>query len=196
MSSSDIAIHIGDLYADTLYELAEENSILEQVCQEMQMLETLIEQNHEFLDIMSSPQFSAEYKKSLVQKMFSGKVSDLMLHFLLEVHHRNRMIFFPQIIANFNETWDAHHGISFVELTLHQNPGSDELTKIVSSISQAMGKQVELKLNIRPAIMGGAVIRYGESVIDNSIRSRLFNAVRTVMENCKQIRIKDEIQYQ
>ena len=196
MTGTDIGLHIGDLYSRVLYDLAEEFGIVEDVKDEMTMLATLIEQEREFLHIMSSPQFSAEYKQSLLNKMFAGKISDLTLNFLLEVDRHNRTMYLPQMIDKFGEIWDAHHGISIVELTLHENITPDELANATQAISKAMGKEVQLKLNVKPAIMGGVVIRYGESVIDNSIKSRLYRAVRTVMDRCKQIRIKDEVQYQ
>jgi F-type H+-transporting ATPase subunit delta len=196
MTGIDIGLHVADLYARTIYELAEQFEVVEELKDEMKLLEMLIAGEREFLHIMSSPQFSAEYKQSLLNKMFAEKINELTLNFLLEVDRHNRMMYLPQIIDKFGELWNAHHGISIVELTFHENLSQNELANVTESISNAMGKQVQIRLNVKPAIMGGAVIRYGESVIDNSIKARLYHAVRTVMDNCKQIRIKDEVQYQ
>jgi F-type H+-transporting ATPase subunit delta len=196
MTGTDIGLHVGDLYSKALYDLAEEFGIVEEVKEEMILLETLIKQEREFVHIMSSPQFAADYKQSLLNKMFAGKFSDLTLNFLLEVDRHNRTMYLTQMIDKFGEIWDAHHGISIVELTFHENLKPDELANVTQAISNAMGKQVQLRLNVKPAIMGGAVIRYGASVIDNSIKARLYRAVHTVMDSCKQIRIKDEVQYQ
>jgi F-type H+-transporting ATPase subunit delta len=195
MTGTDIGLHVGDLYSKALYDLAAEFGIVEEVKDELTMLETLIGQEKEFLHIMASPQFTAEYKQSLLNKMFLGKISDLTLNFLLEVDRHNRTMYLTQMIDGFGEIWDAHHGISIVELTLHENLNSDELANVTQAISNAMGRQVQLKLKVKPVIMGGAVIRYGESVIDNSIKARLHSAVHAVMDSCKQIRIKDEVQY-
>jgi F-type H+-transporting ATPase subunit delta len=196
MTGTDIGLHIGDLYSRALYDLAEQFGAVEEVKEEMILLAMLIEQEREFIHIMSSPQFSTEYRQSLLNKMFAGKLSDLTLNFLLEVDRHNRTMYLSQMIDKFGEIWDAHHGISIVELTFHENLNPDEMAKITQAISNAMGKQVQLKLKVQPAIMGGAVIRYGESVIDNSIKARLHRAVHTIMDSCKQIRIKDEVQYQ
>jgi F-type H+-transporting ATPase subunit delta len=196
MTGTDVGLHIGDLYSRALYDLAEAFGIVKEVKEEMILLGTLIEQEREFLHIMSSPQFAAEYKQSLLNKMFAGKFSDLTFNFLLEVDRHNRTMYLSQMIDQFGELWDAHHGIRIVELTFHENLNPDELANITQTISNAMGKQVELRLHVKPAIMGGAVIRYGASVIDNSIKARLYRAVHTVMDSCKQIRIKDEVQYQ
>jgi F-type H+-transporting ATPase subunit delta len=196
MTGTDIGLHIADLYAKAIYELAEQFGVVEELKDEMKLLELLIAGEREFLHIMSSPQFSAEYKQSLLNKMFAGKISDLTLNFLLAVDRHNRTMYLPQVIARFGEIWNAHHGISIVELTFHENLSQGELANVTESISKAMGKQVQIKLSVKPAIMGGAIIRYGASVIDNSVKGRLHRAVRTVMDRCKQIRIKDEVQYQ
>jgi F-type H+-transporting ATPase subunit delta len=196
MTGTDIGLHVADIYAKTIYELAEQFKVVEELKGEMKLLETLIAEEREFLHIMSSPQFAAEYKQSLLNKMFAGKINELTLNFLLEVDRHNRMMYLPQMIARFGEIWNAHHGISIVELTFHENLSQGELANVAESVSNAMGKQVQIRLNVKPAIMGGAVIRYGASVIDNSIKGRLHRAVRTIMDRCKQIRIKDEVQYQ
>jgi F-type H+-transporting ATPase subunit delta len=196
MTGTDIGLHVGDLYSRAMYDLAEEFGIVEEVKDEMALLATLIEQEREFLHIMSSPQFSAEYKQSLLSKMFAGQINELTLNFLLEVERHNRTMYLPQMIVSFGEIWNAHHGISIVELTFHENISQSELANVTESVSKAMGKQVQIRLSVKPAIMGGAVIRYGASVIDNSIKGRLHRAVRAVMDKCKQIRIKDEVQYQ
>ncbi len=195
MTGTDIGLHVGNLYSKVLYDLAEEFGIVEEVKEEMVMLDELIGQERGFLHIMSSPQFTTDFTQSLLNRMFAGKVSDLTLNFLLEVDRHKRMMYLLQMIDGFNEIWDAHHGIKIVELTLHENLNQAEFVNVTQAIANAMGKQVQLKLNIKPAIMGGAIIRYGESVIDNSVKNRLYRAVRTVMDNCKQIRIKDEVQY-
>ena len=196
MTGTDIGLHVADLYARTIYELAEQFETVEELKGEMKLLETLIAEERELLHIMSSPQFAAEYKQSLLNKMFAGKINELTLNFLLAVDRHNRTMYLPQIISQFGEIWNAHHGISIVELTFHENLSQGELANVTESISKAMGKQVQIRLNVKPAIMGGAIIRYGASVIDNSIKGRLYRAVRTVMDKCKQIRIKDEVQYQ
>jgi F-type H+-transporting ATPase subunit delta len=196
MTGTDIGLHVADVYAGVIYDLAEQAAITEEAKSEMELLADLIAREKDFLYIMASPQFSGDYKQSLLQKMFEGKINELTFNFLLTVGRHNRMVFLPQIIAKFVDLWDAHHGLSAVELTVHENLAENELKDASAAIASAMGKKVLLKLNVKPAIMGGAVIRFGDSVIDNSIKARLHRAVRTIIDRCKETGIKDEVQYQ
>ena len=127
MTALDTALHVADVYADVIYDLAGELSAAEEVKGEIELLAMLIAQERDFLYIMSSPQFSADYKQSLLQMMFEGKISDLTFNFLLTVGRHNRMVYLPQIIARFGEIWDAHHGLSIVELTVSENLSANEL---------------------------------------------------------------------
>jgi len=196
MTGTDIGLHIADVYATAIYELAEQSGTAEELKSEMELLAALIAGETDFLHIMSSPRFTDDYKQSLIRKMFEGKLNELTLNFLLTVDKHNRMIFLPQIIDKFGDIWDAHHGISIVELTLHEDLSVDELRDASAAITKAMGKKVVLKSSVKSAIMGGAVIRFGDSVIDNSIKARLHRAVRTIIDRCKELRIKNEVQYQ
>jgi len=196
MSRTDVGLHIADVYAKALYELSEQSKIVEEVKGELEMLEAIIAQEHGFLNIMSSPQFSGDYKQSLLHKIFAGSLNELTFNFLLTVDKHNRMMFLSQIINCFDEIWEAHHGFSVVELTLTESLNEDELRNASEAIANAMRKKVILKLNVKPSIVGGAVIKYGDSMIDNSVKGRLHRAVRTVMDKCKELGIRNEVQYQ
>jgi len=196
MTGTDVGLHVADVYSKAIYELAEQFDIVEEVKNELELLAEIIAQEKDFLRMMSSPQFSADYKQTLLHSVFEGKINDLTLNFILTVNEHNRMIFLPRIIERFAELWDAHHGISIVELTLNENFSDEELQDVSESISNAMGQKAQLKMSVKPDIMGGAVLRYGTSVIDNSIKARLHRAVRTIIDSCKLTRIEDEIRYQ
>jgi F-type H+-transporting ATPase subunit delta len=195
MTRTDVGLHVADVYAKALYELSEQSKIVEEVKSEMELLEAIIAQDSGFLNIMVSPQFSSDYKQSLMHKIFAG-LNELTFNFLLTVDKHNRMMFLSQIINCFDGIWEAHHGFSVVELTLTENLNEDELRNASEAIANAMRKKVILKLNVKPSIVGGAVIKYGDSMIDNSVKGRLHRAVRSIMDKCKELGIRNEVQYQ
>lgn len=57
--------------------------------------------------------------------------------------------------------------ISFTELT------AAEQKKLIKSLSQRLQRQVELEISIDKSLLGGAVIRAGDLVIDGSVRGKL-----------------------
>ncbi len=191
MSRTDVGLHVAETYARAIYELAESAEAdhgerVEEVKGEMEMLGAIIAEESGFLDIMSSPQFTDDYKQGLLGRMFSGRVSELTYQFLLTANRHNRLMFLPHIIARFGEIWQAHHGISIVDLTVSENFSDSELKRVSDAIAKAMKKSIKLRLNVRPSIVGGAIIRYGDSVIDNSVKVRLHSAVQTIVARCQE----------
>lgn len=185
MNIIDAAVHLADIYARALFELAERSKMVNAIKDDLDIVQDISVQEKEFRTLMASPYFSADYKEQIVQKIFSGKLCDLTIDFLRVVIRHNRMMFLPQIIDRFGQLWEAHHGYQIVQVTVSQAMDSRETERISADIAHAMNNKVKLQVGVNPSIMGGIIIRYGDRVIDNSIRSRLRRAVNTIMSRQK-----------
>ncbi|MCX5636771.1 MAG: ATP synthase F1 subunit delta [Planctomycetota bacterium] len=185
MNVIDAAFHLAEIYARALFELAERSKMVNAIKDELNLVQDISVQEKDFRVLMASPYFSADYKEQMVQKMFSGKLSDLTIDFLRVVIQHDRMVFLPQIIDRFGELWEAHHGYRIVQVTVSEAMNSQENEVLSANIASAMNNKVKLQVGVNPSIMGGIIIRYGDRVIDNSIRSRLRRAVNTIMSRQK-----------
>jgi len=185
MTGTDVGLRIGDVYAQAFYDLAEQAKIVQDVRSDMDLLDTIMAQEKDFLNIMSSPSFSGDYKQQLINGMFMGRINELTLNFLFTANRHNRLMFLPEVVASFTEIWEAHHGFRIVELTVPETISDDLVRRSSEAIASAIGKKVILKMNVKPAIIGGAVIRFGDRVIDNSVRTRVHRAVSTVIGKCQ-----------
>jgi len=65
--------------------------------------------------------------------------------------------------------------------------------KLSENIAGAVKNKVKLQVDVNPSIMGGIIIRCGDRVIDNSIRSRLRRAVKIIMSRPKMQEKIDEV---
>jgi F-type H+-transporting ATPase subunit delta len=146
------------------------------------MLANLATQMREFETLMVSPSFHEEYKKQLVREVFSGKLNELIINLLMVVIEHNRMRFLPQIIAKYNELWEAYHGYHRVRVIVSKAMDKAEIERLAESIAAAINGRVKLEVIVNPSIIGGIIIRYGDKLIDNSIRSRLQLMVKEVIK--------------
>jgi F-type H+-transporting ATPase subunit delta len=192
MNVIDAAVHLAEIYARALFELAERSKMVNAIKDDLDIVQNLIIKEKDFGALMASPYFSPDYKEQIAQKIFSGKLSDLTIDFLRVVIRHNRMVFLPQIINRFNEIWEAHHGYKIVQVTVSQVLNSQETEMLSADMARAMNNKVKLQIGVNPSIMGGVIIRFGDRVIDNSIRSRLRRAVNTIMSRQKAGKI-DEV---
>ena len=193
MNVIDAAFHLAEIYARALFELAERSKMVNAVKDDLDVMQDISVREKDFRVLMASPYFSPDYKEQVVQKIFSGKMSDLTIDFLRVVIRHDRMVFLPQIIDRFGELWEAHHGYKIVQITVSQALNSQETERISADIAHAMNNKVKLQMGINPSIIGGIIIRFGDRVIDNSIRSRLRRAVNIIMSRQKKREKIDEV---
>lgn len=185
MNVNDIAIRLAEVYSQALFALASESDCVEQVKEDVDAIADIIDQDADFILLMVSPYFSEQFKQELVLKVFSGRLNELTMNFLKIVIEHERTVFLPGILDRFKELWDALHGRAVVRVTVSEPMDEKELAKLTIDISVTMNRPADVEMNVNPEIIGGAVINYGDSIIDNSIRGRLARAVAAVTGRAK-----------
>jgi F-type H+-transporting ATPase subunit delta len=185
MNVNDIAIRLAEIYSQALFALARDSRAIDAVKGDLDTLAGIMVQDTDFVALMASPYFSDQYKERLVHKVFSGRLNDLTVNFLKVVVEHNRMVFLLQIIDRFNELWDNLHGRAVVKITVSEPINDDEIKKLSDTIAAAMKRPTGVEVAVNPEIIGGAVVRYGDKVIDNSIKGRLHRAVAAVTSQAK-----------
>ena len=171
-------IRIGQTYAQAVFELSEQSQSIDVLKNDFDILTGLIAQSKELEAMLNSPSFHEEDKKRLIDEVFSGKLNELTVNLLMVAIEHNRARFLPQIIARYNELWEARNGLHRVKVMVSKAMDNAEIEKLKENIAAAISGRVKLEVVVNPSIIGGIVIRYGDKVIDNSIRNRLHLTVK------------------
>lgn len=182
MSISDSSCQIADVYSKTLFEIAEQQQAIEAVKGSMDIIGELIKSEEFFMVFMTSPYFPSEQKLSLAEKIFAGRLDELTISFLSAVISHNRTAILPLIIAEYDKLYRRDHKYLDVHVTVSQpmDWGQIEAMKIAMAQLSPMGT-VTLETDVNPSIIGGAIIRCNDVLIDNSVKKRLQTAVETIM---------------
>lgn len=123
-----------------------------------------------FLD---SPRISSQQKATVLGKAFGERVPALFLRFLQQLVKNRRQSLIPQVAAEYATLLDASQGIVHARVTLAQPAADDETAMIAQRLSQVVGKTVVPHVTVDPTILGGLVVRLGDTVMDGSVRRRL-----------------------
>ena len=178
MSIDSDARRIGEIYAQALFSLAQEAQAADAIADDFAVLTNIHQQVKDFATLMAAPFLTEKYKQQVLNEMFRGKLSELTMNFLMVAVEHHRIVFLPQIIARYNELWDKHRGRRHVKVVVSKPMNNDEIERLREDISAALKSKTELELVVNPSIIGGAMIRYDDKVIDNTIRGRLHLAVK------------------
>jgi F-type H+-transporting ATPase subunit delta len=122
---------------------------------------------------LAAPQISAAQKNEVFGKAFADNMPRLMLRFIQKLVSNRRQMLIPAIAVEYANLVDEEEGRLHARVTVARDATDAELKAIEKELSRAFGKTVVPHLTTNPAILGGVVVRIGDTVLDGSVRRRL-----------------------
>jgi F-type H+-transporting ATPase subunit delta len=169
-------------YAQALLELANESKTTEAVGQELDALREVIEKNPTFAQVLSDPAISTEERGRLLHRVFDGRASKLMLHFLGLVNEKGRLNILSSIAGAFDELLDQQQGKIEVDATVAERLSDQQLEAVRQKISEALKRNAVVHQYVDPQIIGGLVLRVQDQLIDGSVRAQLAAMRRKLLD--------------
>jgi len=170
---------IAQVYARSLFEVAKEQDKLDEVREQLGQLADAVDQTRELQLFLFSPYFSTEEKKQGLDRAIDG-ADPIVQNFLELLVEKHRMPALFRIRREFESLWEQEHQLLPVTITSAVALGDETVRSIGDAIGQQTGQRVELTTNVDPDVLGGLVVRVGNSILDASIRNRLENLRRSV----------------
>jgi F-type H+-transporting ATPase subunit delta len=122
---------------------------------------------------LESPRVSYERKNEILSKAFGDRVPRVFLRFLQTMVHNRRQMIIPEIASEYAKLLDSLEGRVNAEVTLARPVTEAETAGIGEQLSRVLGQRVMPHVTVDPAIMGGIVVRIGNTVMDGSVSRRL-----------------------
>jgi F-type H+-transporting ATPase subunit delta len=103
-------------------------------------------------------------------QVFESAAGKNLLRLLSE---NNRLGALPEIAAQFDKLKAQAENKVKVTLVAATQVDGEQAAKVTAALQRKLGREVELTLEVDPKLLGGAVVRAEDMVIDGSVRSRL-----------------------
>lgn len=179
MSNGTVTL-IVEAYAQSLLDLADQSDVVDTVETDLETVATLLAREPAFQAFVASPYFAEQTKRDLVHKVFADKLHRLTLNFLFVAMDHNRGKLLREIIDRFTQVYRARRGYRTVTAVVAQPLREDQRAKLTKDLAEAMQATVDLDVRVDPSIIGGVILRYGDKMLDNSIRGRLARTVSRI----------------
>jgi F-type H+-transporting ATPase subunit delta len=160
-------------YAEAVYDLAERTNAGEAFADAFEELIALIDSNPLVKVFLQTPKVSAEQKKKALQEALAGRVPPLFLNFVMITIQKRRQAMLADIGREYQALLDEKLGRVHVQVTLAHEADERTEEEIGSDLSRVLGKKAIPHIRVNPDIIGGIIVRYGDRVIDGSLRHRL-----------------------
>jgi F-type H+-transporting ATPase subunit delta len=163
---------IAQVYARALFQVAKEQDKLDVVREQLRVFADALNDNRDLAVFFFSPYFSTEEKTKGLHGALDG-ADPAVVNFLEALVERHRMPVIFRIRAQYEQLWDEENKLLPVEVTSAVDLDEATVTSIGERIGEQTGQRVELTSRVDPGILGGIVLRVGNSILDASIKHRL-----------------------
>ena len=163
---------IAAVYARSLFEVAQEQNKLDTVRDELGAFADAVDANRELQTFFFSPYFSTAEKADGLDRAVSG-ADPIVVNFLklLIENHRTPAVF--RVRRELDRLWREENKLLPVQVTSAVELDQATVTQIGDRIAQQTGQKIDLSASVEPDIIGGIIVRVGNSILDASIRNRL-----------------------
>jgi len=161
-------------YANALADVALQQGAAEPVVKQLNEFAGAYAESAELRSFLASPAVTAKEKHGIVEKLSARLgASKILRNFLFLVVDHRRTLIIPELAEAFESVIRKRQGmaeaqvVSAVELSVAQKKS------LTQSLEKKTGKKIEAKYSVDKTLLGGAVVRIGDTVYDGSLRHRL-----------------------
>ncbi len=172
---------LAQVYARSLFQAALEHGKLDELREQLGQFADALDQNHELAVFFFSPYFSTTEKRQALDTLLDG-ADELFVNFLALLIENHRMPVIFRIRHEYERLWDEENRTLPVEITSAIALDDATTESLGRTIGERAGRKVTLAARVDPDILGGIIIRVGNSILDASIRNRLEQLRRHVAQ--------------
>jgi ATP synthase F1 delta subunit len=170
---------IAEVYGRSLYEVAAEHDKTDELREQLGQIADALDSERELAIYFFSPYFSTQEKKDGLGKLLDG-ADEILVNFLELLIEKHRMPAIFRIRRYYDTLWERDHHILPVRIATAVALDEGVARKLGEQIEKSTGQKIELTASVDPDILGGVVLRVGNSILDASIRNRLENLRKAV----------------
>lgn len=172
---------IGNAYGQALYDLARDEALEDDILRQLQVLHTSIEQEPEFLHLLSAHSISKDERCKILEDSFRDKLHPYVLHFLMLLTQKGYIRSLPDCCKAYEALYNEDHGILPVQAVSAVPLTEAQQQRLTEKLEKMTGKAVQLVCRIDPDCIGGVRLDYAGKRVDGTVQNRL-EAVRSLLK--------------
>lgn len=159
-------------YAQAVFELAKAENDYAGWSDAVQLL-ALIATDPEAAEWLASPRVGADQKASLLIDVAGERIKPAARNLVKVLAHNQRLTALAEIARLYEVLRNDAEGVVEAELISAQPATEEQQARVTAALKARLGREVHLSCSTDATLLGGAVIRAGDLVIDGSARGKL-----------------------
>jgi len=172
-------------YANALFELALEANAIDQVSADLATFDAMVAESTDLARLVKSPVFTAEQQASAIGAIVDkAGIGGLAAKFLKLVASNRRLFAVGDMARAYKALVAKHKGEVTAQVTAAEKLNDARLGEIKAALKSVTGKDVQMDVQVDPAIIGGLIVKVGSRMVDSSLRTKL-NAIKFAMKEAR-----------
>ena len=172
----------GDLYGQSLYDLAVEENLTENILGEMEAVRGIFKENPDYVTLLSEPSIPKNERLHLVDEAFATSLQPYLLNFIKILIEKGLLREFSACFKRFKKSYNEDHGIADALVTTAVALDGSQLSQLKEKLEKISGKKIVLEQKTDPSVLGGVRVDLEGQLFDGTVKGRLSELRRRVDE--------------
>jgi F-type H+-transporting ATPase subunit delta len=161
-------------YATALADIVLEQGAAEPARKQLGDFKAAYEESAELRNFLESPAVPREAKLAVIEKLVARLgVSRVIRNFLFVMVDNQRVHLFAEMVDSFEMVLRQRQGVAEAEVASAVELTDKQKAALVKILERLSGKKIQATYSLEPGLLGGAVVRIGDTIYDGSVRNRL-----------------------
>lgn len=160
-------------YGEGLFDLANEENLLDTIHEEMSVLRASFNAEPRFLQLLQSHALSRAERLAILDETFRGRINLYLLNFMKILFERGALYAFGECAAYFHERYCEAKGVVEAKVTSAVALTDAQRDALAQKLGALSGKKIALLVHVDPALIGGIRVEMNGRRYDNTIQHRL-----------------------
>jgi F-type H+-transporting ATPase subunit delta len=161
-------------YANALADVAFEQGAAGPVLTQLKDFAAAYAESAELRNLLANPAVTSKEKHAVAERLGARLgASKILRNFLFLVIDHRRTLMIPELAEAYQAVIRGRQGVAEAEVVSAVELSEAQKKSLAKSLEKKTGKKIEAKYTVDKALLGGAVVRIGDTVYDGSLRHRL-----------------------
>lgn len=166
-------IRAGELYGQSLYDLAVSENISDEILKEMETVKAIFADNPDYVTLLSEPSIPKKERLGLLDEAFGDSLQEYLLNFIKILVEKGLLRSFNGCFKRYRASYNSDHGIEDAVVTSAIPLKDDSFKQLQKRLESLTGKKIILKQKVDPGVLGGIRVELEDRLYDGTVKGRL-----------------------
>jgi F-type H+-transporting ATPase subunit delta len=161
-------------YANALADIVLEQGTSESAKNQLADFGAAYTESAELRNFLATPAVTREAKHGVIEKLVARLgASKIIRNFLFVIVDNQRVQLLPEIVNSFEQVLRQRQGVAEAAVASAVELNDGQKTALVRTLERVTGKKIQAKYSLEPGLLGGAVVRIGDTIYNGSLSNQL-----------------------